>query len=522
MPKKKGKNGKKSKGKGKKEGKHESKADKESDIEKAKANAALWEARLDVTEHSRVEYREATRRLARANEELTNQQYRAEKDTVDIIAFLKRKDAEKEEKITRLEGQLKSKKKQALEENEQLVAEYTLKINELEEKFEKRSNEFRMIQGELKTIKEFRKKKAQMEQELNSIKESMYIEDREHKESLARMEHKFFSEKVRLEKEAEQRIAQLAERAHNEAIVQLDDASRSVFKENVRLSEALSCHMKEVDDLRKMTVSLAEENTSLALHKETSEQMMKENVSQVRAQNEEIAELRGKVGTLEQALGLMVGEFERDKEETQNRALVSTQASQVELDKLQKVLAMREKEMGRVKRLARSIVEQRTELECFFQEALGQVKQEIQASRLQYRQEALEAYRRRMSEARSGKKEYPRIRTFHKTPHSSNSVYTDLEEAEKWTNLQSNKVDISELTWEQKEKVLRLLFAKMNGQKASRKLSQPLELSASPERNQNNIDPGITEETSHVTFITQAPVSNLPSNPSTLPDIQTT
>lgn len=39
---------------------------------------------------------------------------------------------------------------------------------------------------------------------------------------------------------------------------------------------------------------------------------MKENVSQVRAQNEEIAELRGKVGTLEQALGLMVGEFERD------------------------------------------------------------------------------------------------------------------------------------------------------------------------------------------------------------------
>ncbi|KAM9432299.1 basal body-orientation factor 1-like isoform 1-T1 [Salvelinus alpinus] len=522
MPKKKGKNVKKSKGKGKKEGKHESKADKESDIEKAKANAALWEARLDVTEHSRVEYREATRRLARANEELTNQQYRAEKDTVDIIAFLKRKDAEKEEKITRLEGQLKSKKKQALEENEQLVAEYTLKINELEEKFEKRSNEFRMIQGELKTIKEFQKKKAQMEQELNSIKESMYIADREHKESLARMEHKFFSEKVRLEKEAEQRIAQLAERAHNEAIVQLDDASRSVFKENVRLSEALSCHMKEVDDLRKMTVSLAEENTSLALHKETSELMMKENVSQVRAQKEEIAELRGKVGTLEQALGLMVGEFERDKEETQNRALVSTQAGQVELDKLQKVLAMREKEMGRVKRLARSIVEQRTELECFFQEALGQVKQEIQASRLQYRQEALEAYRRRMSEARSGKQEYPRIRTFHKTPHSSNSVYTDLEEAEKWNNLQSNKVDISELTWEQKEKVLRLLFAKMNGQKASRKLSQPLALSASPERNQNDIDPGITEEPSHVTFITQAPVCNLPPNPSALPDIQTT
>ena len=31
----------------------------------------------------------------------------------------------------------------------------------------------------------------------------------------------------------------------------LDDASRSVFKENVRLNEALNYHIKEVEDLRK-------------------------------------------------------------------------------------------------------------------------------------------------------------------------------------------------------------------------------------------------------------------------------
>lgn len=77
-----------------------SNTDKEYDTEKAKANAALWEARLEVTEISRVEYREAARRLARANEELTNQQYRAEKDTTDIIAFLKKKELEKEAQVS--------------------------------------------------------------------------------------------------------------------------------------------------------------------------------------------------------------------------------------------------------------------------------------------------------------------------------------------------------------------------------------------------------------------------------------
>lgn len=44
----------------------------------------------------------------------------------------------------------------------------------------------------------------------------------------------------------------------------------------------------------------------------------------------------------------------------------------------------------------------------------------------------MEAYRRRMSEARSGRNEYPNIRTFNKAPHSTNNVYTDLEEAERW------------------------------------------------------------------------------------------
>lgn len=84
----------------KKENKSNSNTDKECDSERAKANAALWEARLEVTENSRVEYREAARRLARANEELTQQQYRAEKDTTDIIAFVKQKELEKEAQVS--------------------------------------------------------------------------------------------------------------------------------------------------------------------------------------------------------------------------------------------------------------------------------------------------------------------------------------------------------------------------------------------------------------------------------------
>lgn len=71
----------------------------ESEADRAKAAAALWEARLEVTEVSRKEYREAARRLARNNEELERQRRRLEKDTVDVIGFLKKQDTEKEDMV---------------------------------------------------------------------------------------------------------------------------------------------------------------------------------------------------------------------------------------------------------------------------------------------------------------------------------------------------------------------------------------------------------------------------------------
>lgn len=168
------------------------------------------------------------------------------------------------------------------------------------------------------------------------------------------------------------------------------------------------------------------------LTQNTFELIVKKNAAQMETQKEELFKLRAKVASLEQALELKAEETEREREKEKWKTLVSMQASQVELEKLQKVLAMRERELGNIKRLAGTIVEQRTELEQFFHEALAQVKQEIAASRLQYKKEALQAYRWRLREATAGKLKFPPIRTFHKSPHSTNSVHSDMEAAARW------------------------------------------------------------------------------------------
>ncbi|XP_048340840.1 basal body-orientation factor 1 isoform X2 [Sphaerodactylus townsendi] len=477
--------------------KSESKSlEKEPEALRARAAAALWEARLEVTEVSRKEYRDAARRLARNNEELELQQRKLEKDTVEVISFLKRQDFEKDE----------------------LAEQFTKQLEEMEEKFQKKAKEIGLIQIELKMIKEFRKEKASMEKELEDLKDNLAYTKKEHQETMCRLERKFLEEKQRLEREAEKKIIMLAERAHHEAIMKLNKAGRAVFAENIRLHEALSNHMKETEELQKSKEKLEEKNAFLLLETETKEILIQEKIQQSTKHKAQIQELEDKVKKLEIALCHMATEFKAEIKKTQHTALVKNRAGYIEIEKLQQLLEIKGREMCRVKKLARNILDERTEVERFFLDALEQVKQEIMTSRKCYKQVAQAAYQRKMMAAFAGKDEYPKIRTFNDNIHSTNSVHKDLQEAEKWTNIQKGKVDISELTWEQKESVLRLLFAKMNGLR-SRKHSQALVPVASFTTTKSKSRSADAIPSS--TFITQqAPMTESTTHKTNLPDIQ--
>ncbi|XP_072480986.1 basal body-orientation factor 1 isoform X4 [Notamacropus eugenii] len=409
----------------------------ETELERARANAALWEARLEVSEISRDGYREAVRRLAQCNEDLKRQQYKMEKDTMAVLTYIKRQDSDKDLLIEKLKQQLLDAKDKSEIDKEILQERYAVKINELEGQYNQKNKEIGLIRIELKTIKQFQKRKNQIEREL---------------------------EECRLEKEAEKKVVMLAERAHQEAVVQLNNAGRAVFKENVRLQKALAFHVKEANDLQKNTKKLQENQTLLQQQKETNELLVREKIMQITQHRAQIQCLQKKVGKLETALSNMTAEFEAEIKKIQEQALLENQAGRVEINKLEQVLQMKDREMNRVKRLAKNILDERTEVERFFLDALYEVKQQISLSRKDYRQMAQAAFNLKMREAYAGRTEYPRIRTFDGRVHSTNTVNQDLREAEKWTNIKKGMdVDIGDLTWEQKEKVLRLLFAKMNG-----------------------------------------------------------
>ncbi|KAF6128963.1 basal body orientation factor 1 [Phyllostomus discolor] len=516
----------KSKGKGREKEKDKKKKTvkaEESAVERAKANASLWEARLELTELCRIEYRDTSWRLAKTNEDLKKQQYKMEKDTMSVLSYLKKQDQEKDNMIEKLKLQLNETKEKAQEEKEKMEQKYTAQINELEGQFHQKAKEIGMIQIELKTIKQFQKRKIQVEKELDDLKENLRSTERRYQETLRRLETKFFKEKCRLEQEAEKKIIMLADRAHHEAVVQLSNAGKAVFKENVYLQKALENHLKETDALQKRANKLLESQTSLLQQKEINDLLVKEKIMQLTQQRSQIQTLQKKVLSLETALVCMTKEFETEVLKLQEQAVVDNQADQAEIFKLQQLLQIKDKEMNRIKKLAKNILDERTEVERFFLDALHQVKQQIAFSRKHYKQVAKAAFNVKMREAFAGRTEYPKIRTFDGKEHSTNSVNQDLMEANKWTGIQGN-VNIEDLTWEQKEKVLRLLFAKMNGF-VPRKYSQS---SRPPVPDYVVLDNGETQELGDEsklqdqTFITQQ-VPIISDSPSKLviPSIQT-
>lgn len=91
--------------------------------------------------------------------------------------------------------------------------------------------------------------------------------------------------------------------------------------------------------------------------------------------------LQDKVVSLEQSLTMLVKEFEEEKRVMQECHASHLEQSRAELVTLQRRHELQDREMTHVKKLARKILDERSEIEIFFLEALAHVRKEIAVNR---------------------------------------------------------------------------------------------------------------------------------------------
>jgi hypothetical protein len=231
-------------------------------LRQAVSDAKLWEMRFQATEKSRETYRESGRRLIQENEQLQSAISQTEKDTVKVIGFLKKEGGQKEEQVSLLQGELEEEMEKTAREKKEMDSQFRSTATEMEEQLQERTEELAVIQGELRTVEEFRKRRAELEAELARLKQGLTDSEQDQQRTLQALEERFFEEKVRLQKEANRRIAELSEKAHREAVRNLGERTREVYRENLQMNEALALHAARVQELETRTERLEAANRS--------------------------------------------------------------------------------------------------------------------------------------------------------------------------------------------------------------------------------------------------------------------
>ncbi|KAI9224247.1 hypothetical protein BC828DRAFT_373928 [Blastocladiella britannica] len=495
------------------------------------------ESTLESTSKALALYKERLTNLIQTNAELQQQCQDQEKDAIEIMGALRDQIEKKDREIISLRSSIDQSSMSVSREKQDIHHSYARKIDELNGTILDKENALRLMEQEVAAVKDFKKKRADMMKEIEGQKNQMTEMERRFKESMVRMERKFFEEKVRMQKDTNRKISELAAKAQHEAVVSLDDTTKDMFRENVRLVEALKSHMGATEELQRQNGKLSSANIALMQEKEMNDLIVRDKIIASKNQNQLIRDLEAKIVTLEQTLSHVVREFEVEREILRKKA-------RQEMDDIKRVAAQlklnldrKSQEMMHIKRLAIYILDQRTEVEMFFMDALDHVRHEIARERATERHRRVDHYTRLARKAirphgkrasvvaKASRQQQQSLGKAEKSEQTASSVlsllsvsgskvgsdtagvkseidepnvlHTDESLTSSGPELRppsrseainglpepdyepaptvaaAAKVELSDLAWPDKERVLRVLFARMNGLIADKNNNDP-------------------------------------------------
>lgn len=133
-----------------------------------------------------------------------------------VIGFLKKEGGQKEEQLVSLQEELQEEKEKSIRDKIAMESQLQTTSSDLEGQLQERNEEVLIIllislslshhlclpgqlavmQGELKTVRDFRKQRVELEAELKQLKQSLSDSEQENFRTLQTVEQKFFEEKV--------------------------------------------------------------------------------------------------------------------------------------------------------------------------------------------------------------------------------------------------------------------------------------------------------------------------------------
>ena len=409
--------------------------------------------------------------LIDSNTGLRTSAERNEKDTHDIVIYFQREMEMKDDIIGRLNEELVKKEGQTRAEADRLKEKYETEMVDFKKDSVTLIEDLRLkldkADSELSGLESYKRDKDAHDAKLAELEENLAKEKQQSIVALENQERKFLENKSQMIKDLEEKKQVFHEAALREARAAMDAESKKLVIDNKRICEELKFHnvisYEYQVEKDRLEAALTTTKRDVSLMTEKEEEYARQNYLKTK----EIKSLRERVEQLEKAQMTSIERFKTRTKELKKTIQKDLEEATLDATGLRRLIMIKNKELRHIKSLAATVLEQRSEMEEFFLDSLSEVQdivrkqKQLSAASNQHnltkrKAEGVRKWNKGGSSAKSGT--FPKIKTndLHRLDergtHQSN-IPTDINQ----------KVFIKDLSWEDKELVLRLLFAKMNG-----------------------------------------------------------
>ncbi|XP_062873900.1 cilia- and flagella-associated protein 157 isoform X2 [Trichomycterus rosablanca] len=187
-----------------------------------------------------------------------------EREKNDIVRYLKRSLAQKEDELTDLSEKLQELQNAKDEEKKEYELQLSMLRHEFQKTKDKLTSENMALAGKLASLEDFRMQKDELMALLASLKEQLEQQEQEHQIVIYNLEKKAVLDNDRLKKEMQQHVTAVAAEFRKLSDKKMPETMMRAIQENV----AVTAQLRQFSDKTKV---LLEENSSL----KTREQQLK-------------------------------------------------------------------------------------------------------------------------------------------------------------------------------------------------------------------------------------------------------
>lgn len=340
------------------------------------ANLQLMTTKETLTQYSGL-YQAAKEDLTRVNEEMVER----DRDNIKVVDHLRSQNKETTERMKKqkaeLEQKIEAQKIAFQQEKEALNA----LLREKDRQIEKLNAVVDQQQADLDSLNAFKRERHDIHAEISNYKQRQAEIAIEHEQEMSKVKFAALEERVKLKAEERLMRERFEADVSDQAAAMLDAKTRTIHAENTQLQQDKVLQQQEIDQLTKENRMLKAKSNEQQRELDLSKGAEKEFSQRCARQNIENKETKKQIQTLEQNLSQVIETYEMKLRTVSDVSTSELGKLQTERDSAYRNAEGRQKELLKLRAVAKQVVNQRTELEMFFHEALAFVRKEILAER---------------------------------------------------------------------------------------------------------------------------------------------